>query len=260
MSKIAGSSVDQLVHESYSTKNAEELFSFVSVLNAEYVLRRALTDHAFDSDQLAQFIDKLLDGKLEKATIELISQITSLGWPSGQELSRALERAGAGILFRQAERGGKLDEVRDELFKFGRLVSGDRHLREIISNPNVDRSAREALVTELLAERALPETVILARRAVHLNTRSYEHGIRRFLDIASDMRSHACAKVQVARQLTPEQHAKMVAQLQRIYGVEVDLEIEVVPNVVGGVRIEIADDVIDGSISSRIAEAQRSIG
>ena len=255
------SKVDELVKvDSYSVQNAEELFSFVNLLEDEYVLRRALTDPAFDSGQLAQLLHKLLGGKLENTTIDLISQIAGIGWASGQELAGALDRAGAGILFRQAENNGKLDEVREELFKFGRLVSGNMQLRQIISDAAVEESAKEQLVTDVLGERVTNETRVLARRAVYQQTRSYELAIRRYLDIASDMRGHECARVQVARPLTDAQQAKLVEQLTRIYGVDVDLEIEVNPKVVGGVRVEIADEVIDGSLMTRINEAQRSIG
>ena len=255
------SKVDELVKAgNFSAQNADELFSFVSLLEDEYVLRRALTDPAFDTDQLGKLLHKLLGGKLENTTIDLISQIAGIGCASGQELAGALDRAGAVILFRQAESNGKLDDVREELFKFGRLVSGNTKLRQIFSDSAVDRSAKEQLITELLGEKVTPETRALARRAVYQQTRSYELAIRRYLDIASDMRGHECARVQVARPLTDEQQAKLVMQLTRIYGVAVDLEIEVNPRVVGGVRVEIADEVIDGSLISRINEAQRSIG
>jgi F-type H+-transporting ATPase subunit delta len=47
--------------------------------------------------------------------------------------------------------------------------------------------------------------------------------------------------------------------LAQQYGRPVHLNVVVSPEVIGGVRVEIGDDVIDGTVSSRLDEARRKL-
>ena len=68
------------------------------------------------------------------------------------------------------------------------------------------------------------------------------------------------ARVSVARPLTADQLARIKAQLVRIYGVAIDVRVDVDPEVLGGVRIEVGDEIIDGTIQTRLNQARRLIG
>ena len=51
----------------------------------------------------------------------------------------------------------------------------------------------------------------------------------------------------------------MSGVLARQYDRPVHLNVVVDPEVIGGIRVEIGDDVIDGTVSSRLDEARRRL-
>ena len=67
------------------------------------------------------------------------------------------------------------------------------------------------------------------------------------------------ARITSAVPLTAAQRERLAAGLQRLYGKPVHLDMDVDPNVVGGLRVQVGDEVIDGSLSTRLDDAARRI-
>ena len=63
----------------------------------------------------------------------------------------------------------------------------------------------------------------------------------------------------MARPLPAYQMAELGEQLRRLYGQPVDMAEHVDPSVLGGVRVELGDDVIDGTVATKLSEAQREL-
>ena len=63
----------------------------------------------------------------------------------------------------------------------------------------------------------------------------------------------------VARALSASDQERLAAALTRQYGRPVHLNIVIDPEVLGGLRVEIGDDVIDGTVVSRLDDARRKI-
>ena len=59
-----------------------------------------------------------------------------------------------------------------------------------------------------------------------------------------------------AVEMSDDQQERLRVALAKQYGRDITLNTVIDPDVVGGVRIEIADDVIDGTVSRRLAEAR----
>jgi F-type H+-transporting ATPase subunit delta len=59
--------------------------------------------------------------------------------------------------------------------------------------------------------------------------------------------------------LTDEQRTRLAAALRRIYGRDVQLNVVVDPDVVGGLSVQVGDEVIDGTVVGRLAEARRRL-
>ena len=60
--------------------------------------------------------------------------------------------------------------------------------------------------------------------------------------------------MRVATGLTEDQRERLAAALSAIYGHDIHLNVVIDPRVVGGMSVQIGDEFIDGSVSSRLAE------
>jgi F-type H+-transporting ATPase subunit delta len=67
------------------------------------------------------------------------------------------------------------------------------------------------------------------------------------------------AHIKTAVELSPTQKSSLIAALTKQMGREVHVNIEIDPKVLGGISIRYADDVIDGTVVNRLAEASRAL-
>jgi F-type H+-transporting ATPase subunit delta len=67
------------------------------------------------------------------------------------------------------------------------------------------------------------------------------------------------ATVRVARELSDADRLRLQTSLAAQYGRDVHLNVVVDPEVLGGIRVEIGDDVIDGTVASRLHDARRKL-
>jgi F-type H+-transporting ATPase subunit delta len=59
--------------------------------------------------------------------------------------------------------------------------------------------------------------------------------------------------------LTPEQEQRLTDVLGRLYGRTIGLQVTVDPSVLGGLVVQVGDEVIDGSIAHRLEAAGRRL-
>jgi len=79
------------------------------------------------------------------------------------------------------------------------------------------------------------------------------------IELAAEQRRRMLAEVRTAVPLTEEQSRRLAAALSAQQGREVRLGVIVDPEVVGGIVVRVGDDVIDGSIASRLEQARRAV-
>ncbi|NUP65701.1 MAG: F0F1 ATP synthase subunit delta, partial [Nonomuraea sp.] len=99
---------------------SDELFAVAALLDREHGLRRALSDPARRGEQKAGTIRALLDGKVSPAAIATAEAAVSARWSRAGDLADVLERLGVVAAAAEAESQSRLDDVEDELFRFGR--------------------------------------------------------------------------------------------------------------------------------------------
>jgi F-type H+-transporting ATPase subunit delta len=112
-------------------------------------------------------------------------------------------------------------------------------------------------VSDLLEGKATAPAVRLAVHAVASGHRSFEAAIEAFQKIAADRQRRVVALVRVAVDLTGDERTRLAGALSRQYGRDVHLNVVVDPVVLGGVRVEVGDEVIDGTVAGRLDDARR---
>ncbi|MFT3877929.1 MAG: F0F1 ATP synthase subunit delta [Propioniciclava sp.] len=238
---------------------ADELFSVVDALGAQPALRRALSDPSTPDEVRAQLAESLFGQRLGGTTVTVIAQAARARWGSSSSFIAAIERQGVRALLRAAQDEGKLDELEDQLFKVERLVDANPELRQALADRVTPVQGRKDLLSGLLQGRVLEATRQLARRAVEARQRTFALTVEGYLAMAAALRERAIATVTTAIPLTDEQEARLKTVLSRQVGRDVNLRVVLDPTVIGGVRVSLGDEVIEGTVAARLDDAQRKL-
>lgn len=239
---------------------SSELFAVVDALDSSPTLRRALTDpNASERDRQA-LARSLLAGRVSDATLRLVSEAVALRWSGGRTLAAALERQAVRAELMKADAAGQLDETEDALFRFARMVESTPELRNALGDRRIGLAGRQSLVGQLLDGRVPPAAALLAKRAVAARERTFAHSIESFVNLAAEQKNRLVATVRVAWPLEPEQSRRLREALRRQVGRDVVIQEIVDPEVLGGVQVELGNEIIEGTVGSRLAEAERLFG
>jgi F-type H+-transporting ATPase subunit delta len=237
----------------------DALFGITDVLDANPGLRRALTDPARDGDAKATLVEGLFGGRVRGEAVDLVAGLVRARWGQSGDLVDAVESLAVTSVLASAEASGRLEAVEDELFRFARTVEADQALRDAFSYRTPGAERKSQLVRQLLQGRTAPETVRLAEQAVtHPRGLRTEQVLEHYVQAAAHRRQQVVAEVVAATPLTTEQRGRLQAALRRRYG-PVRLNVDVDPDVVGGLRVQIGSELVDGTVSARIDEARRRL-
>lgn len=240
---------------------AGELFAIGEAVDGAAKVRRSLADPSRDAGPKRELARRLFEGKVSPEALQVLEAVAGGRWRIDQDLVDALERVGVDAVLAAAEKDGKLDQVEDELFRFERLVAADHDLGGALARSDVDAGRRAQLIVDLLAGRAEPDTVWLAQRPVlHPRGRKYSAAIWRQLKIAARRREQVTAIVTSAVHLDEAQLERLENGLSREYDTRVSVTVVVDPEVLGGLRVEIGDEVIDGTVRRRLEDVRRTMG
>ena len=237
---------------------ADNLFAIVDALDSSPALRRALTNPNAPAAARQHVLRGLLEGKVGEPALQVGVEGVGLRWNGGRILADALEREGVRAVLRGA--GDQLDSAEDDLFRFARMVDGTPDLRTALADRTRSVADRQALVTSLLDGKANPAAVRLAQRAVSARERTFALTLQRYVEDAARLRASTIATVRVARELDAEQLERLRAALSRQGGQPITIQQIVDPSVIGGVRVELGGEVIEGSVSGRLDDARRQLG
>ena len=238
---------------------ADELFSVADLLSGQARLRNALADPTMPDDRRRELARGLLAGRVSADATDVVAEAAGLKWGGAAAFVAAIERQAARALLGHAQAAGVLDTVEDELFRFARTVAAEPQLRGALEEAAVGIEPRRQLVSDLLAAKVRPETLTLARRAVGTASRTFEHAVDAQLKLAAALRQRAIAVVTVARPLTDAQRDRLRAALVGQLGRQVNLQVVVDPTVLGGARVQVGDEVIEGTVAGRLAAAESQL-
>lgn len=239
---------------------AEELFAIAGTIEGNVALRRSFADPAREGEAKRALADRIFGGKVSEAANTLTGEVVAQRWASEGDLSDTFEALAVRALLASAEKAGRIDSVEDELFRFERIVAGDTGLRDTLSSRNQDAAGKAGVVRSLLEGKASPETVRLAQQAVLVaRGRRLDRVLESYLKLAATRRDELTAVVSVAIPLDERQKSRLASVLRDIYGKKVTLQTVLDKNVVGGIRVQIGDEVVDGTVARRLESVRHDL-
>jgi F-type H+-transporting ATPase subunit delta len=159
-------------------------------------------------------------------------------------------------MVRSADDAGR---VADELFSFGQLLVENPELRSVLADPSRSAEDKRTLLHGLLENRLLVSTMRLVDQSLVGTHRTVGVAVHEYQKIAASVHGESIATVRTARELPAGDLERLRSSLTEQYGRDVHLNVVVDPTVIGGLRVEIGDDVIDGTVSARLADARRRL-
>ncbi|HSU10001.1 MAG TPA: F0F1 ATP synthase subunit delta [Pseudonocardia sp.] len=239
---------------------ADQLFSVARLLSGETTLRRHLADPAVPQESRTGLVERLLGSKLDRPALEAVAAAVAERWSRPVDLVNALEALARNAALASAEKSGRLDEVEDELFRFGRILDREPELAGLLADTSRPVDGRTALLDRVLGGKVTPTTAMLLRQAVALpRGRHLDVIAEELAELAAARRELSVARVATPVRLTPEQEQRLTTSLSRLYGRPMSLQVELDEALLGGLVVRVGGEVIDGSVAGRIEAARRHL-
>ncbi|WP_286957178.1 F0F1 ATP synthase subunit delta [Brevibacterium sp. UBA7493] len=242
-----------------ATGLGDGLLSIVSAMADSAQLRRLMADGAIAEERKRGVLDTLFSGRVDAAALDIAKRAATLHWARPQDSVTALEDAGVTAIAAQAQAEGRLGEVEEELFRFTRLIESDHELGWAFESA-APAETKRALAANLLDGKAATETVKLAAQAAaHPRGARVSETLDRYSEVLARRQARSVAEVTVAKPMSDEQQERLAAALSAHYGRELVLNVHVDPDVVGGVRVQVGDEVMNSTISNRLSDLRRRL-
>ena len=238
---------------------SSHLFFAADVFAGNTSLRRAITDPSRDKAAKATLVKDLFGKSTGALAISLLSDVSALRWSATKDVIHVIEQLAIEAEASAANIAGELDRVEDEFFETSRLVADNFELRKaLVSVGSAD--AKSALIAEVLGKKASSSTVKLAGALVaQLRGRSIEAAFADYLFGLANRRNRLIAVVRTATALTDAQTKRLATVLEKKVGQPIRINVQIDSSILGGVSIKFADELVDGSVVNRLANAGRAL-
>lgn len=260
---------------------ASELAAVDHLIGSNVVLRSALTDTAVDAAARRAVISDLLEAKVSAGTRRSVgfaaASVTAPEVPGAVSwLAHRAHQANEGIaypepllghlgsrnrvggyaaaLFEDLATSG-LEEVEDELFRFGRIVETTPSLRTVLADRDEPLAVRQGIVDELVATKVSGATLRLLHAVLAAGrTRDVVGTIFYLVDKTAGARGWRVARVRAALDIDESERRHLAESLSRLAGTPVELQVTHEPSLLAGVVVRVGDLQVDASARGRIEE------
>jgi F-type H+-transporting ATPase subunit delta len=241
-----------------AAKISADLFAMVKVLDSSSAARRALTDYARDESAKSNLGKDIFKGLGSTQALEIVSKMAGLRWSSPRDFGNVLEFLGVQALVASAEKSGSLADLESEIFSVSETIAKSPELRAFFAVRNVVSAPKSELLASLLSGKVTQATLDLTSYLVdHPRGRNVEAGLNDFAAAIAQIKDRQIAHVVSATALSAEQISRLAKSLTKTFGREIKVNASVKQEVIGGMSIRVADELIDGTLLTRISQADR---
>lgn len=236
---------------------ADEMSDVAKLLRREGVLTKHFAEPVDDSAAKVRLLEAVLSGKVGDTTLDVLKSGVSHRWSTESDLIDAVQHIARLALLARADRENAADDVEEQLFRFSRILDAEPQLNALIGDRGEPVEGRIALLDKVLEGRINPVALALLTQTVEsLRGERADEAVKDLAELAVARRGEVVAHVTAAADLSDAQRTRLAELLSRIYSHPVSIQLHVDPSVLGGLTIAVGDEVIDGSLSNRLAAAE----
>jgi F-type H+-transporting ATPase subunit delta len=262
------------------------------LLVASEPLRNALTDGSIAAIQRRAVLEDLLSGKVAEEALAPLGFAVDTERPADlpKTLERLVEvaeeaaanaadgeplaaeppigrggaydrlRGYADRIFEKVASPATVDGIEDELFRLARIAEQTPSLREALGDGAVPIARRLAVLADLFRDKVRPETLWLLSYVVRAGrSRALTGALDYLVELAASERGRRVAEVRCAIPLDAGEQDRLAEALARIVRRPVELRIQIDPSVIGGVKVEVGNTIIDGTVRHRLDQLSESL-
>jgi len=240
---------------------ATDLFVVADAISSSAQLRSILSDPSTERETKNALIERVFGGKVGTSSVEFVKKVVALRFSRSIDLVVVLEQLGVHAAAAVAANTSVLDDVQSELFGFQQVVSSDRELQFALSNKSAPNEAKLQLVDALVSGKVNAVTKALIAQAVGaVRGRRIAIVLDQFGKQVAAYGDSLVATVTVSSALDSNQVERLRSSLAKTYGQQIRLNVEVDSSIIGGMVVQIAGEIIDGSVSSRLQNLKLQLG
>ena len=238
-----------------------ELFTITSALDHNIQLERALTDPSRPVEDKVAVVKTLIGDQAHPLVMEIMSDLVSRRWSRVSDIANAVEDFGVDGMMYYADYTNTTLQVSIELAELHSALLNLPVVRTKLYDATVSSEARVKLLYSLIGDADF--TKVTKRLAEHatcnLRNRRYLQTIQWLINKFSRHMGESMVTVTTATPLSKEQVKKLVAIYSAKTGHPVHINSVVDPTVLGGMRIQVGDEVTDNTVVAQLQHLQRTV-
>lgn len=250
-----------------SLQLAKELFGILGTVDSSAGLRRALTDPSRSGDEKSALVKQLVGGKVSTDALEIVDGLARSRWASARDIGDALETLAATVVIAVAENKSAvsasgitgLEQLENDLFAFNQAVGSSHEAQRALSEPQASAAAKITLAGRLVSGASEEAMILIAQAVSHPRGIKATKLVSRFAELAAKRQQRWIATVGVTRPLTEMQAKRLEAGLNSLYGRKLKVNVTVDSGLIGGIRVQVGDEVVDASVVARLGQLHRQL-
>ena len=150
-------------------------------------------------------------------------------------------------------------QVEDEIYRFSQVLQSSEELKSTLSDATIPSARRQQIVEDLLDGQATQTTVALVSMIVAAGMGSDIKAIAdKVVGLGAESRDKAVAEVYSVVDLSSDQQQRLAAALKSATGKDVEMKVIIDESVMGGLLVQIEDEVIDGTVRTRLKQLREA--
>lgn len=238
-----------------------ELFTITSALDHNIQLERALTDPSRPVEDKVAVVKTLIGDQAHPLVMEIMSDLVSRRWSRVSDIANAVEDFGVDGMMYYADYTNTTLQVSIELAELHSALLNLPVVRTKLYDATVSSEARVKLLYSLIGDADF--TKVTKRLAEHatcnLRNRRYLQTIQWLINKFSRHMGESMVTVTTATPLSKEQVEKLIAIYSAKTGHPVHINSVVDPTVMGGMRIQVGDEVTDNTVVAQLQNLHRKV-
>lgn len=238
-----------------------ELFTITKVLDDSIQLERALTDPSRPVADKVAVLKELLGDNAHPMTMEIMTDLVSRRWSRARDIANAVEDFGVDAMMYYADATDATLQVSIELSELHSALLNLPVVRAKLYDYQATSEARVKLFREVFSGKTLNKvTMRLAEHATcNLRRRRYLETIQWLINKFSRHMGESMVTVTTATPLKKEQIKRLVEVYSAKVGRQVHINSVVDPTVLGGMRIQVGDEVMDNTVVAQLQNLHRKV-